>query len=153
MFSVSNYVQCFRLCSVFQIMFSISNYVQCFKLCSVFQIMFSVSNHVQCFKLCSVFQIRVDKRIFAATVILILIKWNQKLCFSVVTQQYVTTDSTQQSSFVWMRVAYIHYIDTCVTQTIECGTSHKYTNINSVKYHKHFTAVLYTIFAQKNSST
>ena len=59
-------------------------------------------------------------------------------------QCYNTTtryDSTQQISFAWIRVAYIHYMDPCVTQTIECGKSHKYTilhNFYSVKYHQHF---------------
>jgi len=42
-------------------------------------------------------------------------------------------------------------------QAIECGTSHKNSNIPSfyrVKYYKHFTnTVLYIIFTNKNSST
>ena len=38
--------------------------------------------------------------------------------------------------------AYSPCIHQCVTKTVGCGTSHKYTNIHnvySVKYYKHFT--------------
>ena len=38
------------------------------------------------------------------------------------------------------------YIHECVTQTVGCGTSHKYTNIQNfygVKHHKHVTKHYY----------
>jgi len=68
-------------------------------------------------RLCSMFQIRIDTQIFAAPIDPYFNEMNQKLCFSVTTQEHVTTDSTQQSSFAWMRVAYIHTLHRSVCHT------------------------------------
>lgn len=44
----------------------------------------------------------------------------------------------------------------CVTKSVGCGTTHKYTNIYnfySVKYKKHFTKQYYRLFLHIKSSS